>query len=117
LIILAREILVSGLREFLADLRVGVPVSRLAKWKTGIQMVAIGGLLLGIHGPLHLRYDLLGSLTLWVAGILTLITGYDYLQAALRHMVPVAEPVVTAPDFPSPPEIARIERQAAGGAR
>ena len=86
LIILAREILVSGLREFLAGLSVSVPVSRLAKWKTGIQMVAIGVLLIGDAGPAALVLPEIGRALLWLAAILTLVTGYDYLQAGLRHM-------------------------------
>ena len=84
LIILAREILVSGLREFLAELRVGVPVSQLAKWKTAVQMGAIAFLLLGDAVP-----PIVGQLVLvliWIAAALTLITGYDYLRMGLRHM-------------------------------
>ncbi len=84
LIILAREILVSGLREFLAGLKVGVPVSRLAKWKTAIQMVALGFLIVGDNGPFPIR--LIGELGLGAAAILTLITGWDYLRAGLGHM-------------------------------
>jgi cardiolipin synthase (CMP-forming) len=86
LVILAREILVSGLREFLAGLRVSVPVSRLAKWKTGIQMVAIGVLLIGDAGPGFLPMSFIGESLLWIAAILTLITGYDYLRHGLKHM-------------------------------
>jgi cardiolipin synthase len=89
LVILAREILVSGLREFLAGLRVSVPVSRLAKWKTGIQMVAIGVLLIGNAGPGFLPMSFIGESLLWIAALLTLITGYDYLRHGLKHM---AEP-------------------------
>jgi len=84
LIILAREILVSGLREFLAELRVGVPVSQLAKWKTGAQMVAIAFLLLGDAVPPIVGQ--IGLVLIWVAAALTLITGYDYLRTGLRHM-------------------------------
>jgi len=86
LIILAREILVSGLREFLAGLRVSVPVSRLAKWKTGIQMVAIGVLLIGDAGPSFLPMDFIGESLLWIAAVLTIMTGYDYLRHGLKHM-------------------------------
>jgi len=86
LVILCREILVSGLREFLAELQVSVPVSRLAKWKTAIQMIAISLLLLGDAGPAWLPIRLLGDVSLWIAAGLTLITGYDYLKAGLRHM-------------------------------
>jgi cardiolipin synthase (CMP-forming) len=91
LVILMREILVSGLREHLATLRVGLPVSRLAKWKTGIQMVAIGVLLVGDAGPSAIPVRLIGELMLWVAAALTLITGYDYLHAGLNHMDAPAE--------------------------
>ena len=84
LIILAREILVSGLREFLAELRVGLPVSQLAKWKTTVQMVAIAFLLVGdAASPL---VTTLGIWLIWLAAVLTLITGYDYLRTGLRHM-------------------------------
>lgn len=86
LVILCREILVSGLREFLAEIRVGVPVTRLAKWKTGIQMVAIALLLLGDSGPGWLHAEGVGALGLWIAAGLTLITGYDYLRDGLKHM-------------------------------
>jgi cardiolipin synthase len=84
LIILAREILVSGLREFLAELRVGLPVSQLAKWKTAVQMVAIALLLVG-DGASPL-VTTLGLWAIWIAAGLTLITGYDYLRTGLRHM-------------------------------
>jgi cardiolipin synthase len=86
LVILCREILVSGLREYLAGLRVGVPVSRLAKCKTVIQMIAIGFLIVGHAGPVVLAVTAIGELLLWIAALLTLVTGYDYLQAGLRHM-------------------------------
>ncbi|MEA2755977.1 MAG: hypothetical protein QOJ54_2266 [Aliidongia sp.] len=86
LVILAREILVSGLREFLAGLRVSVPVSRLAKWKTGIQMGAIGVLLGSGALPFAAQIELAGEGLLWLAAMLTLITGYDYLTHGLVHM-------------------------------
>jgi cardiolipin synthase len=86
IVILCREILVSGLREYLAGLRVGMPVSRLAKWKTVIQMVAIGVLIVGDAGPRFLPVAAIGETLLWIAALLTLATGYDYLQAGLRHM-------------------------------
>lgn len=91
LVILCREILVSGLREFLAELQVGVPVSRLAKWKTAIQMIAISFLLLGEAGPAWLPVLRIGEVSLWLAAGLTLITGYDYLRAGLRHMRAIDE--------------------------
>src|SRR6188474_3739800 len=84
LIILAREILVSGLREFLAELKIGVPVSQLAKWKTGAQMGAITILLLGDAVPPVIGQ--IGLVLIWAAAALTLITGYDYLRTGLRHM-------------------------------
>ena len=95
LVILCREILVSGLREYLAGLRVGMPVSRLAKWKTVIQMIAIGVLIVGDAGPAFLPVAAIGEMMLWIAASLTLVTGYDYLQAGLRHMArsPLAQPI------------------------
>jgi cardiolipin synthase (CMP-forming) len=86
LVILMREILVSGLREHLAGLNVSVPVSRLAKWKTGLQMVAIGVLLVGDAGPGAIPVRLIGEAMLWIAAALTLVTGYDYMHAGLTHM-------------------------------
>ncbi|MSO77721.1 MAG: CDP-diacylglycerol--glycerol-3-phosphate 3-phosphatidyltransferase [Alphaproteobacteria bacterium] len=91
LIILVREILVSGLREYLAELRVGLPVSRLAKWKTAIQMVAIGVLIVGDSGPAIIPVRLIGELGLWTAAVLTLVTGYDYVRASMRHMGPAGK--------------------------
>jgi cardiolipin synthase len=86
LVILLREILVSGLREYLAELRVGMPVTRLAKWKTGVQMVALPVLLVGDAGPAILHPKALGEIGLLIAAVLTLITGWDYLRAGLGHM-------------------------------
>jgi CDP-diacylglycerol--glycerol-3-phosphate 3-phosphatidyltransferase/cardiolipin synthase len=84
-IILCREILVSGLREFLAELNVKVHVTQLAKWKTTLQMVALGILLAGPAGDKLVNGVTLAGLTLlWVAALLTLWTGYDYLKAAVR---------------------------------
>jgi cardiolipin synthase (CMP-forming) len=88
IIILCREILVSGLREFLAELRVGVPVTRLAKWKTTGQMVAVGFLLVGKAGDLILPFTTTIGLTLlWIAALLTLYTGWDYFRAGLRYLI------------------------------
>ncbi len=87
IIILAREILVSGLREYLAEIKVSVPVTRLAKWKTGIQMIALGFLIVGDAGAAFLPVSLIGEIGLWIAGILTAVTGYDYLSRGLKHMV------------------------------
>ena len=87
IVILCREILVSGLREYLAELKVSVPVTRLAKWKTATQMVAIGFLLAGPAGDLVMPYVTKTGITLlWVAAIITLYTGYDYFRAGLRHI-------------------------------
>lgn len=86
LVILCREILVSGLREFLAELQVGMPVNRLAKWKTTLQMIAIGFLLVGDAGPAWAPIQEIGEISLWIAAALTLITGYDYLRSGLEHM-------------------------------
>ncbi|KRC81659.1 CDP-diacylglycerol--glycerol-3-phosphate 3-phosphatidyltransferase [Sphingomonas sp. Root241] len=86
LIILLREITVSGLREFLAQLQVSVPVSQLAKWKTTLQLVAFGALILGQAVPQYPWVTLLGLVTLWSAAVLTAITGWDYLRVGLKHM-------------------------------
>jgi cardiolipin synthase (CMP-forming) len=86
LIILLREITVSGLREFLAQLQVSVPVSRLAKWKTTLQMVSLGALILGGAVPAYPWVAEVGLLTLWLAAVLTVITGWDYLRVGLKHM-------------------------------
>jgi cardiolipin synthase len=99
IIILTREIFVSGLREFLAELRVSVPVSQLAKWKTTMQMVAIGFLLLGPAGDRVLPFaggpvggiagyvTFVGLLLLWISALVTIYTGYDYFRAGLRHLL------------------------------
>lgn len=85
-VILCREIMVSGLREYLAGLRVSVPVSQLAKWKTTIQMISIGFLLVGDASPDAIPARVIGEVALWMAAALTLITAYDYLRAGLRHI-------------------------------
>ena len=95
LIILVREIAVSGLREFLGGLQVSVPVSKLAKWKTTFQLVSLGALILGgampgwnvMLGPVEANVPhTVGLTTLWGAAILTLVTGWDYLRVGLKHM-------------------------------
>lgn len=86
LVILLREITVSGLREFLAQLQVSVPVSRLAKWKTTLQLVAFGALILSRALPGQAWIGLVGLVSLWAAAVLTLVTGWDYLRAGLRYM-------------------------------
>ena len=86
-IILCREILVSGLREYLAELRVGVPVTRLAKWKTTLQLVAVGFLIAGDAGDAIIPVvTQIGITLLWLSALLTLYTGWDYLQAGLHHL-------------------------------
>ena len=104
IIILCREILVSGLREYLAELRVSVPVTQLAKWKTTMQLVAIGFLLCGEAGDTVLPQSVLawrwksgedliplansvGLVLLWVSALLTLYTGWDYFRAGMRHLI------------------------------
>jgi cardiolipin synthase len=88
IIILCREILVSGLREFLAELRVSVPVTRLAKWKTFGQLLAIGFLLAGKAGDQIFPYTSVTGLTLlWLSALLTLYTGWDYFRAGLRYLI------------------------------
>lgn len=86
LVILLREMAVSGLREFLAGLSVSVPVSKLAKWKTTFQMVALGALILAGGLPELVFIKQVGVASLWAAAVLTLVTGWDYLRAGLKHM-------------------------------
>ena len=90
LIILCREITVSGLREYLAELQVSMPVTKLAKWKTGFQMTAIPVIIFGKE--IWLLADI-GSSLLWIAAMLTIITGYDYLRAGMKYMdaVPISQ--------------------------
>ena len=85
LIILLREIAVSGLREYLAGIKVSVPASRISKIKTGIQLIALALLILIESGINIIPILLIGKVALWIAGILTLFTGYDYLKSGLRH--------------------------------
>ncbi|TDH38909.1 CDP-diacylglycerol--glycerol-3-phosphate 3-phosphatidyltransferase [Pseudohoeflea suaedae] len=88
IIILCREILVSGLREYLAALKVSVPVTKIAKWKTTVQMFAIAFLLAGPAGDKVLPYTTeIGIGLLWIAAIVTIYTGYDYFRAGLRHVI------------------------------
>jgi cardiolipin synthase len=88
IVILCREILVSGLREYLAELRVSVPVTRLAKWKTTAQLVAIGFLLAGEAGDRIVPVVTVTGLTLlWLSALLTLYTGWDYFRAGVRHLI------------------------------
>jgi cardiolipin synthase (CMP-forming) len=99
IVILCREILVSGLREYLAGLRVSVPVTKLAKWKTTVQLVAIGFLLAGEAGdmmvpvlipsvaPLGPVVTQIGLLLLWISAIVTIYTGWDYFRAGIHHLI------------------------------
>src|ERR1700761_4313142 len=88
IVILCREILVSGLREYLAGLRVSVPVTRLAKWKTTVQLVAIGFLLAGEAGDQVVPVvTQIGLLLLWISAIFTIYTGYDYFRAGVHHLI------------------------------
>lgn len=88
IIILCREILVSGLREYLAGLKVSVPVTQIAKWKTTIQMVALAFLLAGPAGDKIVPFTTqFGLMLLWVSAIVTIYTGYDYFRAGLKHVV------------------------------
>ena len=87
IVILCREILVSGLREYLAELRVSVPVTRLAKWKTTLQLVAVGFLICGDAGDAIVPVvTQIGITLLWLSALLTLYTGWDYLQAGVHHL-------------------------------
>lgn len=87
LIILLREVLISGLREFLAEDHINIPVSQLSKWKTFFQMSALFMLILGdtLEIP-WISLPILGEIVLSLAAILTIITGYDYLKISLKHM-------------------------------
>jgi cardiolipin synthase (CMP-forming) len=86
LVILLREIAVSGLREFLAELRVSMPVSKLAKWKTTLQLVSLGALILAGGLPHQEWIRTVGVVTLWSAAVLTVLTGWDYLRVGIKHM-------------------------------
>ena len=95
MIIVMREIAVSGLREFLGPLQISIPVSKLAKWKTTFQLVSLGALILGqglprwnieVMGEIINLPHTVGLTTLWLAAILTVITGWDYLRVGLKHM-------------------------------
>ncbi len=89
IIIMCREVLVSGLREFLSEFHVGMPVTRLAKWKTGFQMTAISMILLQNLPLIGMPVGVLGEWLLWVAGILTFVTGYQYFEKCLDYVCTV----------------------------
>jgi cardiolipin synthase len=88
IVILCREILVSGLREYLAELRVSVPVTQLAKWKTTLQLIAVGFLIAGKAGDAIIPgVTWTGLVLLWLSALLTLYTGWDYFRAGVRHLI------------------------------
>jgi cardiolipin synthase (CMP-forming) len=88
IVILCREILVSGLREFLAELKVSVPVSRVAKWKTTLQLLAVGFLIAGPAGETVLPGNIMiGTVLLWAAALLTIYTGWDYFKNGIHHLM------------------------------
>ncbi len=117
-VILCREILVSGLREFLREVNVGLPVTKLAKWKTGFQMTALAMML---FCELSLFWGYLGECLLWVAATLTFITGYQYYQKSLEYVKAEetkrnkksAEPAVKAVAATAPKAIATKKPAAA----
>lgn len=107
IVILLREILVSGLREYLAGVRAGLPVTPLAKWKTTVQMIAIATLLAGdpaahLLGIGFVPVTLIGVTLLWIAAGLTLVTGWGYLTTGLHHVMPAADALPLAPLSRSP---------------
>lgn len=85
-IILCREILVSGLREYLADIRVQLPVTQLAKWKTTLQMIALACLLIHRHTWGYPIWSMIGYFGLWTGSVLSLITGYHYVRTMSHHL-------------------------------
>lgn len=88
IVILSREVLVSGLREYLGELQVSVPVTKIAKWKTTVQLLAMGFLIAGPAGDVYYPFvTRIGIGMLWIAAGLTLYTGYDYFRAGIRHVV------------------------------
>lgn len=102
LIILLREILISGLREFLAGMDAkGLPVSRLAKWKTGVQMTALAVLIVGPYGPAALPTVAIGEIGVWVAGLLTIVTGWAYFREGMRQALEESPPPAAKRERPS----------------
>lgn len=88
IVILCREVLVSGLREYLAELKVGLPVSRIAKWKTTVQLLALGVLVAGPAAEALIPGSMaVGIVLLWLAAALTIYTGWDYMRAGIRHAI------------------------------
>ena len=112
LLILCREILISGLREYLAGRRIAIPVSRLAKWKTMIQMGAIGFLIIGDVGPAAIPVVTVGTVGLSIAALLAVVTGYDYFRTALGHLgAPTAPQDGIAEDAGTASQIANSARR------
>lgn len=115
LVILLREILISGLREYLAGFGSGgLPVTAMAKWKTGVQMTALGFLIVGDAGPAWLPVTLIGVLLIWAASVLTLITGWQYVREGVRQMM---SDQPTPPPAPKKPPAKRAARKAGGKRR
>lgn len=111
IIILCREILVSGLREFLAEVHVGMPVTRLAKWKTGFQMTALSMMLLKGFW----LWGGIGEILLWIAGVLTFITGYQYFQKSLNYIKKIektAKPAAKSEKSPAKAEKPAMKKTA-----
>ena len=95
-VILLREVLVSGLREHLANIGIGLPVTRLAKWKTGFQMTAIGLLLAGdssavLLGLAGLRLAFIGEALLWIAAVMTVVTGWSYVTLSWGYATKIRD--------------------------
>ncbi|NNG05599.1 MAG: CDP-diacylglycerol--glycerol-3-phosphate 3-phosphatidyltransferase [Inquilinus sp.] len=112
LVILLREIMISGLREYLAGFgSTGLPVTTLAKWKTGVQMTALGFLIVGDAGPGWLPVTLIGVLLIWAASALTLVTGWQYVREGVRQMLSEKTP---APKAKRPPRKGTAKRPSTG---
>ena len=109
-VILCREILVSGLREFLREVNVGLPVTRLAKWKTGFQMTALAMML--FNGFWH--WNGIGEFLLWIAGILTFITGYQYFQKSVDYIksVEASKTIDVKAEIKTSKEVKAVEKKA-----
>ena len=86
IVILLREIAISGLREFLAKLNTDMPVSRLAKYKTTFQMVSLSILIISLGFELNDFLWNIGLIALWVAAFITLLSGYNYIVKGLKHI-------------------------------
>ncbi len=111
IVILCREILVSGLREFLMEVKVGMPVTRLAKWKTGFQMTALSMMLLKGFW----LWGGIGEILLWIAGVLTFITGYQYFQKSLNYIKKIektAKPAAKSEKSPAKAEKPAMKKTA-----